>query len=243
MAGESEIDPRFSGRTVIVAGAAGHLGKAVAKAFTAHDVNLVLLNRDRDRLTATFGRETDRMLFAAADLLNVEETQRAVDKAVERFGHIDVLCNITGGFRSGEPVHETTDETLDFVFDVNVRTLVHAVRSVVPHMLSRASGKIVNVAAFAAQKAAARMGAYAASKSAVIRLTEAMAAELREQGINVNCVLPTIIDTPDNRAAMPKADPARWVAPDDLANVIVFLASDDARAIHGAAIPVTGLAG
>ena len=243
MPNEAETDTRFSGRTVIVTGAAGHLGQAVAKAFAALDANLVLLDVAHDRLTSVFGRETDRRLLLATNLLSAEDTQRAVTKAVERFGRIDVLCNITGGFRAGEPVHETTDETLDFLFNVNVRTLVHAVRAVVPHMFSRKNGKIVNVAAYAAQKGAAQMGAYSASKSAVIRLTEAMAAELREKHINVNCVLPTIIDTPINRAAMPDADPARWVAPQDLANVIVFLASDQAQAIHGAAIPVAGLSG
>jgi NAD(P)-dependent dehydrogenase (short-subunit alcohol dehydrogenase family) len=108
-------------------------------------------------------------------------------------------------------------------------------------MIRDGGGKIVNVGAYAAQKGVAQMAAYIASKSAVIRLTEAMSAELREKNINVNCVLPTIIDTPENRAAMPKADPRRWVAPADLANVIAFLASDAARAIHGAALPVTAL--
>lgn len=108
-------------------------------------------------------------------------------------------------------------------------------------MLTGGGGKIVNVGAFAAQKGAANMGAYVAAKSAVIRLTESMAAELREKNINVNCVLPTIIDTPENRSAMPKADPRRWVAAEDLANVIAFLASPAAKAIHGAAVPVTGL--
>jgi NAD(P)-dependent dehydrogenase (short-subunit alcohol dehydrogenase family) len=108
-------------------------------------------------------------------------------------------------------------------------------------MLRAGSGKVVNIGAFGANKGLARMGAYTAAKAAVVRLTEAMAAELRERGINVNCVLPTVIDTPDNRAAMPDADPARWVAPADLAAVIRFLASHDARAVHGAALPVTGL--
>jgi len=108
-------------------------------------------------------------------------------------------------------------------------------------MLASGGGKIINVGAFTAQKGAANMGAYIAAKSAVIRLTESMAAELREKNINVNCVLPTIIDTPENRAAMPKADPQKWVAPEDLASVIVFLASPAAKAVHGAAIPVTGL--
>jgi NAD(P)-dependent dehydrogenase (short-subunit alcohol dehydrogenase family) len=141
----------------------------------------------------------------------------------------------------GAPVHETSAQDWDFLFNLNARTVLHTAKAMVPAMLERGGGKIVNVAAHAAQKGAARMGAYAASKSAVIRLTETMAAELREHNINVNCVLPTIIDTPQNRAEMPKADPRRWVAPADLAQVIVFLASDAARAIHGAALPVSGL--
>jgi NAD(P)-dependent dehydrogenase (short-subunit alcohol dehydrogenase family) len=125
--------------------------------------------------------------------------------------------------------------------DINARSLIHAAGAVVPHMLKAGHGRIVNVGANAAQKGVARMGAYCAAKGAVIRLTEAMSAELREHGINVNCVLPTIIDTPENRAGIPKADPRRWVAPADLAAVILFLSSDTARAVHGAALPVTGL--
>jgi NAD(P)-dependent dehydrogenase (short-subunit alcohol dehydrogenase family) len=124
---------------------------------------------------------------------------------------------------------------------VNAKSLLHTARAVVPSMIRNGSGKVVNVAAYAAQKGVAGMGAYVASKSAVIRITETMAAELREKNVNVNCVLPTILDTPDNRAAMPQADPRRWVSTQDLAAVIVFLASDAARAVHGAAIPVTGL--
>ncbi len=161
--------------------------------------------------------------------------------ALGRFGSIEVLCNIAGGFRMGDAVHETSDETWNFLFDINTSTLLNTVRAVVPHMISTGYGKIVNVGAFAAQKGVAQMGAYTASKGTVIRMTEAMAAELRDKNINVNCVLPTIIDTPENRASMPKADPAKWVAPADLANVIVFLASDAARAVHGAAVPVTSL--
>ncbi|MGE5090483.1 MAG: SDR family NAD(P)-dependent oxidoreductase, partial [Candidatus Levyibacteriota bacterium] len=153
-------------------------------------------------------------------------------------GRIDVLCNIAGGFRMGEPVHELSDRTLDFLLGVNVRSLVNIAHAVVPHMLDGQGGRIVNVAAFAAQRGAAGMGAYSAAKSAVIRLTEAMEAELHDRGIHANCVLPTIIDTEDNRKAMPGADASAWVAPQDLARVILFLASDDARAIHGAALPV-----
>jgi NAD(P)-dependent dehydrogenase (short-subunit alcohol dehydrogenase family) len=228
-------------RTVIVTGAAGNLGKAVANAFAEQGAKLVLVDLKRESLETAFGAENDRRSFAPANLLETGDALGVAQAAIGRFGRIDVLCNIAGGFRMGEMIHETSDENWNFLFDINARTLLHAARAVVPHMLSAGGGKIVNVGAFAAQKGASRMGAYTASKSTVIRMTEAMAAELREKNINVNCVLPTIIDTPENRAAMPKADPAKWVAPSDLANVIVFLASDAARAVHGAALPVTSL--
>jgi NAD(P)-dependent dehydrogenase (short-subunit alcohol dehydrogenase family) len=209
-------------RIVVVTGAAGNLGRAVVAAFSSRDDVVVPLDME-------------------TNLLDQQGLNRAIEKIVLEKKAIHVLCNIAGGFRMGKPVHETPDADWNFLFDVNVRTVLHTARAVVPHMLEAGGGKIVNVGAFAAQRGAANMGAYTASKSAVIRLTEAMAAELREKNINVNCVLPTVLDTPQNRADMPKADPKRWVALDDLAKVIVFLASDDARAIHGAALPVPGL--
>ena len=228
----------FRDRTVVVTGAAGHLGRAVASAFAAAEAKLVLVERHLSHLADAFGQDTPRRLLVAADLLDRDDVDRAIAAAAGRFGRIDALCNIVGGFRMGEAVHELSDETLDFVFGINVRSLVHAAHAVVPHMLDGRGGRIVNVAAFAANRGAARMGAYSAAKSAVIRLTEAMEAELHDRGVHVNCVLPTIIDTPDNRKSMPDADASTWVAPQDLANVILFLASQDARAIHGAALPV-----
>ena len=224
---------RFDQRVVMITGAAGHLGRAVAKAFDELGASLVLLDAREEKPASH--------LFVRTDLRDPQSVQRAADQALERFGRIDVLCNIAGAFRMGSPVHETKDADWDFLFDVNAKSVLHVSRAVVPAMLKAGGGRIINIGAFAAQKGAAAMGAYVASKSAVIRITESMAAELREKNINVNCVLPTIIDTPDNRAAMPKADPRRWVSTQDLAAVIVFLASDAARAIHGAAIPVTGL--
>ena len=223
-------------RTVVITGAAGNLGRAVASAFAQAGDNLVLLDLKPGALP-----QSERQLYIATDLFDAQSVRAAVDKAVQRFKRIDVLCNIAGAFRMGTPVHETSDEDWHFLIDVNARSILNTARAVVPVMLKAGAGKIVNIGAFAAQKGAAQMGAYIASKSAVIRLTETMAAELRERNINVNCVLPTIIDTPENRAAMPDADPKRWVAPAALADVIVFLASDAARAIHGAALPVTGL--
>ena len=228
-------------RTVIVTGAAGNLGRAVAGAFADLGANLVLVDIQRERLERAFESENDHRSFAPANLLEMADATRVAEAALARFGRIDVLCNIAGGFRMGETVHETSDENWNFLFDINTRTLLHMARVVVPHMVTAGGGKIVNVGAFSAQKGVAQMGAYTASKATVIRMTEAMAAELRDKNINVNCVLPTIIDTPENRAAMPKANPAKWVAPADLASVIVFLASDAARAVHGAAVPVTGL--
>lgn len=228
-------------QTVMISGAAGNLGQAVAAAFAGQGARLVLLGRDVNTLHATFGDTGADRLLLAADLLDAGQVAAALAAALARFGRIDALCNLAGGFRMGQAVHETTDNNWDFLQDINARTLLNTARAVVPHMLERGGGKIVNVGAFAAQKGAAQMGAYCAAKSGVMRLTEAMAAELREKNININCVLPTIIDTPENRAAMPGVDPSRWVAPKDLASVIVFLASDAARAIHGACLPVTGL--
>jgi NAD(P)-dependent dehydrogenase (short-subunit alcohol dehydrogenase family) len=227
--------------TVMITGASGNLGRALATAFAANGANLVLLDRQREHLDAEFGAPDARRLHLACDLLDAAQVEAAAAAAMARFGRIDALCNIAGGFRMGPPVHETSDADFTFLLDLNARTLLHTARAVVPRMLAAGGGRIVNVGAFSAQKGAAQMGAYVAAKSAVIRLTESMAAELREKNVNVNCVLPTIIDTPENRKAMPDADPRRWVAPGDLANVIVFLASPAARAVHGAALPVTGL--
>lgn len=230
----------FAGQTVIVTGAAGNLGRAVAHAFENLGANLVLVDRQRDGLEKAFGEESERRLFVPANLLDAAEVQGIVKAATARFSRIDVLCNVAGGFRMGPAVHETPDADWNFLFDLNARSVLHAVRAVVPAMLAAGRGKIVNIAANSATKGVAHMGAYCASKDVVIRITEAMAGELRDSHINVNCVMPSIIDTPENRAAMPDADFARWVAPDALADAIVFLASDAARAIHGAALPVVG---
>lgn len=231
----------FGGRCALVTGAAGNLGRAVAAELAARGASLVLVDRDLAALRRAFGDDPPHRLCVAADLLDAAQAKAAFDAAVARFGRVHVLCNLAGGFRMGEAVHETGDATWEFLWGLNVRTLLHMAQAAVPHFLAHGGGKIVNIGAFGAQRGGAGVGAYAAAKSAVMRLTESMSAELKERGVNVNCVLPTIIDTPENRAAMPDADPARWVAPGDLARAIAFLASDDARAIHGASLPVTGL--
>ena len=228
-------------RIVLITGAAGNLGRAVAQRFKAAGDRLALVDLHADALATAYGEEGDDLLLLGANLLKQEEANAAVARTIARFGRIDVLCNIAGGFRMGEAVHETSDGSWDLLFSLNARTVLHMARAVVPQMLARSSGKIVNVASFSAQQGAALMGAYTASKSVVMRLTEAMSGELKVQGINVNCVMPTTLDTPENRKAMPDADPSQWVSTQDLAQVIEFLSSPGARAIHGAAIPVTGL--
>ncbi len=233
----------FAQRTVMITGAAGHLGRAVAQHFAGQRARLVLLDVSDAALQAARpeGVPDADVLALAVDLLDRAQVEAAVRQAVERFGRIDALANLAGGFTMGEPVHALSDEAWDGMLALNVRTLLNTVRAVVPQMLAQGGGAIVNVGAASALKGLAQMGAYCASKSAVIRLTESLSAELREGGINVNCVLPSIIDTPANRVAMPDADPARWVAPQDLAAVIAFLCSPAARAMHGAALPVVGL--
>ena len=228
-------------RTIVITGAAGNLGMAVAHVFANESAQLVLLDRAPIGEAALVKLAPAQCLPIALDLCDAAQVAAAVAQALARFGCIDVLCNLTGGFAMGDAVHATCDSTWDFLHDINVRTLRNTSRAVVPQMLRQGGGKIVNVGAYSAQRGLAHMGAYTAAKSEVLRLTEAMAAELRAKNINVNCVLPSILDTPQNRADMPDADPARWVSLHDLAQVIAFLASDAARAIHGAAVPVTGL--
>lgn len=231
----------FSSKTVLVTGAAGNLGQAVATLFFECGANLVLLGRQREKLDVLYQGNTEQRLLLAVDLLDQDAVQAAIEAAEKQFGRIDVLCNLAGGFSMGKQVHTAQQSDWDAMMDINVHTLLNMVRAVVPRMLQSGGGSIVNVGAQSALEGAAQMGPYGVAKSAVIRLTESMSKELRGQNIRVNCVLPSIIDTPENRAAMPHANPAQWVAPRDLAQVVAFLASDAARAVHGVALPVGGL--
>jgi NAD(P)-dependent dehydrogenase (short-subunit alcohol dehydrogenase family) len=231
----------FAERVVMVTGAAGNLGSAVARAFQTAGARLILVDRASDRLPRLFPEmvdASDHFLAVSVDLMQPDAVEAMVEEAIRRLSRIDVLANVAGGYRAGTAVHETPYETWDFMLNLNARTAFGVSRAVVPHMLQQGAGKIINVSARAGLKGSAKMAAYSASKSAVLRLTESMSAELKHKGVNVNCVLPGTIDTPQNREAMPKADFSRWVKPEAIADVITFLASDAARAVHGAAIPV-----
>ncbi|MES3021777.1 MAG: SDR family NAD(P)-dependent oxidoreductase [Pseudomonadota bacterium] len=225
---------------VVVTGAAGALGHAVAEHFWRQGATVIAVDLRQQGLEQRFGGR-ERFVCAATDLTDGPRAQAALDAAIAQAGRPDVLCNIAGGFTMGDAVHATPAQTWRLMMDLNVATLFNASAAVVPHMLEGGSGKIINVAAATSISGKSGMGAYCASKNAVARLTESMAYELRNLGINVNAVAPSILDTPANRADMPDADPAQWVALDDLASVIAFLASPAARAMHGAVVPVTGL--
>lgn len=231
----------FSGKVVVVTGAAGALGRAVFTHFADAGAKVVALDVSDAMLSSAFPERDERHGYYAVDLTDRRNCAQVLAEVINDFGAVDVLCNIAGGFMMGEAVHETTDRTWDFLFDLNTRSIVNTASVCVPQMLIQGSGKIINIAARAATTGFAQMGAYTASKAAVMRLTEAMAAELREQQINVNSIMPGTIDTPRNREDMPDADHSRWVPPAQLASVIGFLASDAAVAVHGASIPVDGL--
>lgn len=234
----------FSNKVVIVAGARGNLGSAVARRFLAADARLALVDHASEGLREAFAdiaASPDCLLLEGVDLTDEDAAQRMVSRVIEQFGRIDVLANTVGGFRAGNPLHETPLDTFEFMLALNARTAFILGRAVVPVMLRQGSGKIIHTAAPAGLQGRKNSAAYSASKAAVIRLTESMAAELKASGINVNCILPGTIDTPQNREAMPQADFSKWVSPEALADVFLFLASDAARAIHGAAVPVLGL--
>jgi NAD(P)-dependent dehydrogenase (short-subunit alcohol dehydrogenase family) len=236
-------NPDFSNRTVLVTGAAGALGSVVARRFHQKGARIVLVDHVAGRLSELFApiAQSETVLLAeSVDVTSPEDMERTARRAQQRFGGIDVLVNVAGGYRAGQRVHETPIETWEFMLGLNARSVLASCRAVVPLMLNAGRGKIVNIASRAALGGEAMNGAYSASKSAVIRLTESMAAELKDENINVNCVLPGMIDTAANRNAMPGVDISRWVEPDALADVILFLASDAARAINGASIPVFG---
>jgi len=227
-------------RVVVVTGAYGALGTAVAKAFdrTGAHVALIDLSQPSAEVQATFAGSR-HLVLGGADLANVEATRKAMAAIAMRFGGIDVLVNVAGGFR-WEKIEDGDVDTWDAMYAMNLRSAVVSCKAVLPAMLERGGGRIINIGAGAAAKAGLGMGAYTASKSGVQRLTEALAEELKDRHITVNAILPGIIDTPRNRLDMPSADFTRWVSPAEIASVIVFLASDEASAVTGAAIPVSG---
>ncbi|WP_291520163.1 SDR family NAD(P)-dependent oxidoreductase [Acidovorax sp.] len=224
----------LASRHIVVTGGVGTLGRAVGAVLAEQGARVVLLDRapaqDVPGMVAVIG---------GVDLTDPEATRSALARARDQLNGLDGLVNVAGGFR-WETLEAGSLESWDALYAMNLRSTVVACREALPHLLRAPAAGIVNVGALAAQKAGAGMGAYAASKAGVARLTEALAEELKDRGVRVNAVLPSILDTPANRADMPDADATRWVPPRSLAAVIAFLLSDDASAVTGACIPVAG---
>ena len=223
----------MSQRVVAITGGHGVLGKAVVEAALAQGLKVAVIDHASGHAVPEGVLEV-----GGVDLTDATAAKTAIETVAAHFGRLDALLNIAGGF-VWQDVQDGGDEW-GRMFALNLTTALNASRAALPHLKASPEGRIVNVGAYGALKAAQGMGAYAASKSAVHRLTEALAEELKTTSVTVNAVLPSIIDTAANRADMPDADPAKWVAPADLATTILFLASPEARAITGALLPVTG---
>jgi NAD(P)-dependent dehydrogenase (short-subunit alcohol dehydrogenase family) len=226
----------LSGKVFVVTGALGVLGQAVTDCLIARGAKLALLGN-----RARFGvsRPADALMYTGVDLSQKDAASGVCDRVFEQMGRIDGLVNLAGGFEWGR-LEGNSLESWESMFRVNLLTAVSACGAVLPYLLRSKRGAIVNIGATGAIKATCGMGAYAASKAGVVKLTEALADEVKDRGIRVNAVLPSILDTPGNRASMPNADFSRWVSPTAVAEAIAFLVSDQARDISGVSLPVAG---
>ena len=224
----------MNGKVIVVTGASGALGKVVVTSALAQGARVAGVDHAASHVAPT----PNRIELGSVDLTDAAQASKAIDAAASHFGKLDALINIAGGF-AFETIAEGDPKTWQRMHALNVMTALNASRSAIPLLVASGSGRIVNVGAMGALQAGSGMCAYAASKAGVHRLTEALAAEWKGK-ITVNAVLPSIIDTPANRASMPNADFEKWVTPEELAEVILFLASDAASAVTGALLPVSG---
>jgi len=224
----------MDGKVIVVTGALGALGRVVTDAALARGARVASVDHAPTQVPAT----ANQFELGGVDLTDAAAARKAIDAAASHFGKIHALINIAGGF-SWETVAEGDPKTWQRMYALNVTTALNASRAAIPHLIVSGAGRIVNIGALGALQAGAGMGAYAASKAGVHRMTEALAAEYKGK-ITVNAVLPSIIDTAANRASMPSADFSKWVTPKELADVILFLASDAASGVTGALLPVSG---
>jgi NAD(P)-dependent dehydrogenase (short-subunit alcohol dehydrogenase family) len=228
----------LDGTIVAITGAFGNLGLVTAQVLAERGAKVALIGRGKApaNLPASLAQAC---VASGVDLAERDAAQRAVDSIASQLGGLNALVNVAGGF-SWETVADGSADTWERMFDVNVKTTVNATKASLHHLTKAAGGRIVNIGAMAGLKAGMGMGAYAASKAGVMRLTEALAEELKDKGATVNAILPSIIDTPQNRADMPDADFTRWVTPEQIGGVITFLLSKEAQCVTGALIPVAG---
>jgi NAD(P)-dependent dehydrogenase (short-subunit alcohol dehydrogenase family) len=237
------MSAKFDGKVVLVAGGTGGLGRAVALAFLAEGAQVVITYRVKegfDALKNAAGKNEANLEGHAIDVTDEIAVRQLVEKIVGKYRRLDAMVNTVGGYAGGAKLWDLETKVFDQMLALNLRAGYALSRAVVRAMLKEGHGAIVNVAAKAAFDHAGGAAAYAASKSAAVALMDSLAADLKGSGVRVNSILPSIIDTETNRKAMPAADFSKWPKPEDIARVILFLCSEDAKVIHGAAIPVYG---
>ncbi len=236
--------PELNGKVAVISGAGGNLGMAVARRLYEEKARLALIDRNEERLRQSLrehGIDDPTITVFPVDLLNKAQVDQFADQVVARFGQIDILVNTAGGYKPGAPVHEMDESLWDSLVNLNAKTTFLLSSAVARCMVGKGNtGRIVSVSGRGGLKGDATSAAYSAGKAAVIRLTESMAAELLDRNITVNVILPSVIDTPQNRQGSPDADYSKWVPAESIADVIAFLLSNGARDISGAAIPVYG---
>jgi NAD(P)-dependent dehydrogenase (short-subunit alcohol dehydrogenase family) len=234
---------KFAGRIVLVAGGTGGLGRAVSLGFLEQDCKVAVTYRRReewDALQSVAGVARQQLDGHRLDVTDETAVTGLIENLVEKHGRLDALINTVGGYAGGVRLWELDPRVFDQMFALNLRSGFVLSRAAVPVMLKQGYGSIVNVASKAAFDHASGAAAYAASKAAAVAMMDALAADLKGTGVRVNSILPSIIDTEANRKAMPKADFTKWPKPEDIARVVLFLCGDDAKVVHGAALPVYG---
>jgi NAD(P)-dependent dehydrogenase (short-subunit alcohol dehydrogenase family) len=237
----------LNGKVAVVTGATGALGRVVAKALLDQGAHVVSTHRGEEKLKELgdfVGGSKDRLVSIQTDVTDDNSVQALFRQVIGQFGHVDILLNIVGAFRGGKEIVDTEVSDWDFELNVNLKSAFLCSKVALAQMIKQNSGKIVSISSRSAVEKRYRVkdGAYAVSKAGIIVLTETMAEEVKKYDINVNCVLPSTIDTPDNRRNFPNADFSKWVKPEQVAEVMLFLVSDESKTISGASIPVYGKA-
>lgn len=234
---------RFEGQIALIAGGTGGLGRAVSLAFLKENAKVIvtsLRQEEIDGLKSAAGAHSVQLDGFVVDVTDEAAVRQLVEKILAQHGRLDILVNTVGGYAGGTKLWELETKVFDQMLALNLRSGYALSRAAVRAMLKKGRGAIVNVASKAALDHAAGAAAYAASKSAAVAMLDSLAADLKGTGVRANTILPSIIDTPPNRKAMPTADFSKWPKPEDIARVILFLCGDDAKVIQGAAIPVYG---
>lgn len=232
----------LEGKTAIITGGTGGLGKDVVKLFLEKNCNVVstyIIDDQIDKFVYLREEYKSKVIFAKADVTNENQIKKLIDKTKEIYGKIDFLINLVGGFTKDNIV-KTELKSFDEMININLKSCFVCTKQVLPHFIENNSGKIVNIAAKPALKSYSGVGAYGASKAGVVALTESAADEVKDLDININAIIPGTIDTAQNRIDMKDADFSKWVNPEELAKIILFLVSEESKAISGAVIPALG---